>query len=111
VKSIYAGDKPTLGRVDADFLKQVIEAIIFASDEPISVKQINSLVEEATPSQVEKIIQNLNLEYRQTERFILSKSPAATSLSAGIRSLPGFKSSFREEENPDYRRLHSKHFL
>ncbi len=68
MKSIYAGDKPTLGRVDADFLKQVIEAIIFASDEPISVKQINSLVEEATPSQVEKIIQNLNLEYTQTNR-------------------------------------------
>ena len=68
VKSIYAGDESTLGKIDADFVKQVIEAIIFASDEPISTKQINVLVEEATASQIEKIIQNLNLEYTQTKR-------------------------------------------
>ncbi len=68
VKSIYAGDESTLGKIDADFIKQVIEAIIFASDEPISTKQINVLVEDATASQIEKIIQNLNLEYTQTKR-------------------------------------------
>jgi segregation and condensation protein B len=57
-----------LGSIDGDFVKQVVEAIIFASDESISVKQIHALVEEVTPSQVEKIIQNLNLEYTQTSR-------------------------------------------
>jgi hypothetical protein len=77
VKSIYAGDESTLGRIDADFLKQVVEAIIFASDEPITIKQIGALVEEATPSQVEKIIQNLNLEYthRQNRRRLPACQP------------------------------------
>jgi segregation and condensation protein B len=68
VKFIFAGDESALGRADADFLKQVVEAIIFASDVPISVKQIKALVEDATPSQIEKMIQNLNLEYSQTKR-------------------------------------------
>jgi segregation and condensation protein B len=68
VKFIYAGDEPVLGRIDGDFLKQVIEAIIFASDVPITAKQIHALAEEVSPSQIEKIIQNLNLEYTQTKR-------------------------------------------
>lgn len=60
-----------MGRADTDFLKQVIEAIIFASDVPISVKQIKALVENVTSSQIEKVIQNLNLEYSQTKRAFL----------------------------------------
>ena len=49
-------------------LKQVVEALIFASDIPISLEQIRGFIEETTVAQVRKAIETLNLEYKQSGR-------------------------------------------
>ena len=49
-------------------LKQVIEALIFASDVPISAVQIKQYIEDVTVSQIQKVVDELNLEYKQTNR-------------------------------------------
>jgi segregation and condensation protein B len=52
----------------AENRKQVVEALIFASDVPISASQIKQYVEELTASQIQKIVDTLNLEYKKTNR-------------------------------------------
>lgn len=54
--------------MDQDKLKQIIEVLIFASDEPLPVKQIRSYVEEVTPKEIKQAVDQLNHEYKQTER-------------------------------------------
>jgi len=49
-------------------LKQVIEAVIFASDVPLSNKQIKEFVEETSLSEIGKAIDELNREYMKTNR-------------------------------------------
>ena len=51
-----------------EFLKQIVEALIFASDIPISAEHIRGFVEEITVSQVRTIVEELNFEYNQTNR-------------------------------------------
>ena len=57
-----------MGAMDEAFLRQVVEALIFASDVPLTVEQIREYVDEATPSQIRKAVEALNLEYSQTNR-------------------------------------------
>lgn len=55
--------------MENDYKKQLVEALVFASDVPISEKKIASIVEEElTPGQVNKIINDLNGEFLQTKR-------------------------------------------
>lgn len=49
-------------------MRQVVEALIFASDVPLSAEQIRQYVDGATPSQIRKAIETLNLEYTKTNR-------------------------------------------
>ncbi|MBN1781701.1 SMC-Scp complex subunit ScpB [bacterium] len=49
-------------------LQKITEALIFASDTPISVKQMQSIIEEVKPKQIEQAVQELNESYRQTGR-------------------------------------------
>ena len=51
-----------------EILKQVVEALIFASDIPISGSQIVQFIEESTAKNIQKIIDELNLEYKKTGR-------------------------------------------
>ncbi|MBN2104113.1 SMC-Scp complex subunit ScpB [bacterium] len=51
-----------------DKIKKIVEVLIFASDMPISVKQIQGVMEDAKPRDIEKIIDTLNSEYQQTGR-------------------------------------------
>lgn len=51
-----------------DNLKQIVEALIFASDVPITLDQIKGFIEETTVAQVRKTIDTLNLEYKQSGR-------------------------------------------
>ena len=51
-----------------DSVKQVVEALIFASDVPISATQIRSYVEGTTVKEIQKMVDELNLEYKQTNR-------------------------------------------
>ncbi len=49
-------------------LNAIVEALIFASDEPISYEMLKSNVEDATIGQIKKIVDALNLEYAQSNR-------------------------------------------
>lgn len=49
-------------------LKQVVEAVIFASDEPITADQVKGIVEDTTAAQVKKSVTELNHEYSQQNR-------------------------------------------
>ena len=51
--------------MDSEFLKHVVEALIFASDIPISVEHIKDYIEETTVSKVKKAVEELNLEYNK----------------------------------------------
>lgn len=48
-----------------------MEVLIFASDTPISVKQIQGVMEEARPKEIEKAVDALNDEYKKTGRTFL----------------------------------------
>jgi len=52
----------------SELLKQVVEALIFASDIPLSVEQIRGYVEDTKVSQIRKAVETLNLEYTQSNR-------------------------------------------
>lgn len=54
--------------MQSEFLKQVVETLIFASDVPLSAKQLRSYIEEMTVSELEKVVDELNMEYKQTKR-------------------------------------------
>ena len=49
-------------------LKEIVEVLIFASDTPISVKQIIEVVDHAKPKEIESVIETLNMEYRESGR-------------------------------------------
>jgi len=49
-------------------IKPVVEALIFASDVPITLEQIKGFIEETSVAQVRKAIDTLNLEYKQQSR-------------------------------------------
>ncbi|RMF67684.1 MAG: SMC-Scp complex subunit ScpB [Calditrichaeota bacterium] len=55
-------------------LKQAVEALIFASDVPLSEQKIAKIVEDLTPSQVSKLVDELNADYREQGRaFFITK--------------------------------------
>jgi len=57
--------------MDKDQLKYVVEALIFASDSPISIKQIKDILQDdAEKQQVEEAIQLLNQDYQPRSIFL-----------------------------------------
>ena len=57
-----------LSNHQTNHLNAIIEALIFASDEPISYEMIKSNMEDATIGQIKKVVDALNLEYAQSNR-------------------------------------------
>lgn len=51
-----------------EMFKQVVEALVFASDTPITVKQIKEIVEDTDARTIKKAIDSLNHDYTQSER-------------------------------------------
>jgi segregation and condensation protein B len=49
-------------------LKEIVEVLIFASDTPLSVKQIIDVVEHTKPKEIESAVETLNREYRDSGR-------------------------------------------
>lgn len=49
-------------------MKKIIEALIFASDGPISGNRIRSTIEEIDTNQIQEIVDELNIEYEQQQR-------------------------------------------
>ncbi|MFH1645579.1 MAG: SMC-Scp complex subunit ScpB [Candidatus Omnitrophota bacterium] len=54
--------------LDEELVKSVIEAIIFASDKPVSVKQIKSITECSDSRVIKKLIEELKQEYIDSKR-------------------------------------------
>ena len=51
-----------------DSVKQQVEALLFASDEPLSLRKLGSLLEEVDSSDIKKAIEELKSEYESTDR-------------------------------------------
>jgi len=49
-------------------LTQIVEAVIFASDEPITYEQLRNTIEDTSIKQVKAAVDALNLTYTQTDR-------------------------------------------
>ncbi len=54
--------------MEQGYLKQIVEGLIFASDAAISEQKLSSIVEEFTPGQVKKVVDELNAEYSAAKR-------------------------------------------
>jgi len=60
--------------MEREFLKRIIEALIFASDEPLSIKQIDNSIDEASMEEINEALTQLNEEYSDPCRaFSLKK--------------------------------------
>ncbi len=51
-----------------DSVKQEVEALLFAADEPLSLRKLGSLLEECEPGEIRKAIDELRKEYDSSER-------------------------------------------
>ncbi len=62
--------------MEHDFQKQVVEALIFASDAPLSENKIATLVDGLTGHRVNQIVEELNREYKKSHRTFFIKKVA-----------------------------------
>jgi segregation and condensation protein B len=53
--------------IELNEIKKIIEALIFASDSPISENRIKNVIAELDPDQIHEIVTELNHEYDQNE--------------------------------------------
>lgn len=51
-----------------DAAKKIIEAVIFASSKPITAKELSKILKKFTPRQIEKLIDEIKMEYVAQER-------------------------------------------
>lgn len=54
-----------MDQTQIEYIKGIIEAILFVSDKPVTVEQFKQVVDEASPSDIEKIIGLLKDDYAQ----------------------------------------------
>ena len=54
--------------IDKSEIKRIVEALIFASDSPITENSIKNIVEELNNAQIQEIVDELNNEYLQQQR-------------------------------------------
>jgi segregation and condensation protein B len=60
--------------MEYEYQKQIVEALIFASDVPISESKISNIVEGLSKEKVKKIVEELNQDYLETHRsFFITK--------------------------------------
>ncbi|NIR51415.1 SMC-Scp complex subunit ScpB [candidate division KSB1 bacterium] len=87
--------------MDSDFQKQIVEAIIFASDEPISEKKISNYVEALTPTRIKEIVEEINSEYQSGKRaFYVSRVAGGYQITARKEFAPWIKKMFKGRSKP-----------
>jgi segregation and condensation protein B len=66
----YSEDKPGIGsmRPDEDYLKKVVEALIFASDKPLGLKQIKDIVGDLDTRLIRKLINDIRQDFVNSQR-------------------------------------------
>ncbi len=80
--------------MDHDFQKQIVEALIFASDIPISAKKIADFEEELDSRKIKKIVEALNADYQKNRRAFFIANVAG-----------GFQLNTRKEFEPWLKKL------
>ena len=48
--------------------RQVLEALLFAAEEPLSARRIAAMIDEATPESVADLVRDLNADYQREDR-------------------------------------------
>ena len=48
--------------------KQILEALLFAAEEPLPVRRLSAMIEEATPALIADLVRELNAEYLRESR-------------------------------------------
>lgn len=56
--------------MDKNELKRIVEALVFASDGPMSIRQINEIIPEGDQADIEEALQSLNAELQDHAFFI-----------------------------------------
>jgi segregation and condensation protein B len=82
-----------------DKIRQIIEAIIIATDEPVSIERIRQALEEVTPKQIKDQVENLKREYREFGRSFKIDEVAG---GYQISTKPKFASYLRKLYKADY---------
>jgi len=87
--------------MQADTQKQIIEALIFASNDPISGSKIAGFFEELTPGQVEKLVRELNEEYQKSNRaFFINKIAGGFQVYTHTHFAPWIKKLYKGRAKP-----------
>jgi segregation and condensation protein B len=60
--------EPEKQAVDEDGLKKIIEALIFASDKPLAIKQIKDIIGDTDTRLIRKLVNDLKQEFSQDQR-------------------------------------------
>jgi segregation and condensation protein B len=53
---------------DSAMPKQVLEALLFAAEEPLSVRRLAAMIEETTPAMIADLVRELNADYLRESR-------------------------------------------
>lgn len=81
--------------------KKIVEALIFASDEPVSDQKIAGFVDDLTPKQVEAIVDVLNQEYATTHRtFFITRVAGGYQFHAHKEFAPWIKKLYKGRRRP-----------
>ncbi|MFQ5772729.1 MAG: SMC-Scp complex subunit ScpB, partial [bacterium] len=83
------------------FQKQIVEALIFASDVPISENKISNYVEGLHNKQIKNIVEELNSEYAASKRaFFITKVAGGYQLNTRKEFAPWIKKIFKGRAKP-----------
>ncbi|MFQ5864100.1 MAG: SMC-Scp complex subunit ScpB [bacterium] len=87
--------------MEYEFQKQIVEALIFASDVPISESKIANFIEGLGSKQVLKIVEELNQEYSKSHRvFYITKVAGGFQFNSRREFAPWIKKLFKGRARP-----------
>lgn len=87
--------------MEAIVQKQIVEALILASDVPISDAKIAAIVEELTPKQVKEMVDELNSEYAAASRaFFITRVAGGYQFNTHKELAPWIKKLFKGRSKP-----------
>ena len=87
--------------MDYEYQKPIVEALIFAADEPISDGKISSIVEGLSNKQITKIIEELNKEYLENHRsFFITRVAGGFQFNSHAQFEPWLKKLFKGRSKP-----------
>ena len=84
-----------------DLLKNVVEALVFASDVPISENRIAAIIEDATPGEINRMIAELNTDFSKENRaFFITRVAGGYQVNTRKDLAQWIKKLFRGRSRP-----------